>query len=399
MNFLFVTRCMAVMNKTQVGGGVRSTLLIEALSRLGHVDVISFVKEPIESTIQNCDVIYCGETPKRERTLGDRIRLNLRLFFTPWHPEAYFVVNKEQAKIVSRYYNARHYDFVACHFLYDAIQCGLDKYANKLIVDVDDNMVSLEKRFLSNHPRRPLISWAMAYRKTLTIGMMQRRLLQRVRLSFYSNPDDPPYEKSVFLQNIPILSSPCREVTDITPMRLLFVGNIDYLPNKKGILHFVESIFPIIKERIPSVELDVVGLCEDRDTRSKLCSVNGVNVRGFVDCLEEEYENCRAVIVPIYQGTGTSIKFIEAVMMNRPIVSTPTGARGFDSLFKAGQHYWLAENDHVFADQVVAVLLSIEKANIMAHNAYEIGITHFSRKSFMDVVKVAVESLPDNQSL
>lgn len=398
MEFLFVSRVMAVMNKTQVGGGVRSTLLIEALSRLGHVDVISFAKESIESTIPNCDVIFSRETPERERTLGDRIRLNLRLFFTPWHPGAYFIINREQAEIVSRYYNAKHYDFVVCHFLYDAILCGLDKYTNKLIVDVDDNMVSLEKRFLSNHPYRPLISWAKAYWKTLAIGIMQRRLLQRVRLSFYSNPSDLPYKESVFLQNIPILSSPCREVTDTTPMRLLFVGNIDYLPNKKGILHFVESVFPIIKERIPSVELDIVGLCEDQDTRSKLCSANGVNVCGFVDCLREEYDNCRAVIVPLYQGTGTSIKFIEAVMMNRPIVSTPTGARGFDSFFKAGQHYWLAENDQEFASQVVAALSSINKANNMAHGAYEMGKTHFSKSSFFDIVKEAIEALPENHS-
>lgn len=398
MNFLFVSRCMAVMNKTQVGGGVRSTLLIEALSRLGHVDVISFAKDPVESNIPNCDVIHCSEIPKRKRTLGDRIRLNLRLFFTPWHPEAYFIVNKEQAKIVSRYYNATHYDFVVCHFLYDAILCGLDKYANKLIVDVDDNMVSIEKRCLLNQPYRPLISWAKAYWKTLTVGLMQRRLLQRVRLSFYSNPDDPPYKKSVFLQNIPILSSPCSEVTDNTPMRLLFVGNIDFLPNKNGILHFVESVLPIIKERIPSVELDVVGLCEDPDTRSKLCSASGVNVRGFVDCLEEEYENCRAVIVPIYQGTGTSIKFIEAVMVNRPIVSTPVGARGFDSVFKAGQHYLLADNDQEFADRIVDLLSSLDKANSMAHDAYEVGKTHFSKSGFFDIVKEAVEALQNDQS-
>ena len=52
MNFLFVTRRMAVMNSIRVGGGVRSTLLIEALSKLGHVDVISFVKEPIESSFR-----------------------------------------------------------------------------------------------------------------------------------------------------------------------------------------------------------------------------------------------------------------------------------------------------------------------------------------------------------
>ena len=141
---------MAVMNNTQVGGGVRSTLLIEALSKLGHVDVISFVKEPIESSIPNCDVIFSKGVPDGELTLWDRMLLNLRLFFAPWHPEAYYPVNQEQAKIVSRYYNAKHYDFVVCHFIWDAIVSGLMRYTDRLIIDVDDNLVSVAKRNQAN---------------------------------------------------------------------------------------------------------------------------------------------------------------------------------------------------------------------------------------------------------
>ena len=222
---------------------------------------------------------------------------------------------------------------------------------------------------------------------------MQKWLLKRVKLSFYSNASEPPYKKSVYLHNVPLLSCPCSDVTESTPMRLLFVGNIDFLPNKKGIIHFVESIFPIIKERIPTVELNIVGLIKDQDTQSKLRSTNGVNVLGFVDCLQEEYQNCRAVIVPLYHGTGTSIKFIEGIMMNRPIISTQTGARGFNSIFKANQHYLLANSDQEFADHVVEVLSNLDKANLMARNAYEIGSVHFSKNSFFDVVRNSVENM------
>ena len=125
MEFLFVTRKFAVMNNTQVGGGVRSTLLIEALSKLGHVDVISFVKEPVESSIPNCDVIFSGETPERKITFGDRMLIYLKFLIAPWHPEAYYPIDQEQAKIISRYYNAKHYDFVVCHFIWEAVRCGL----------------------------------------------------------------------------------------------------------------------------------------------------------------------------------------------------------------------------------------------------------------------------------
>ena len=230
------------------------------------------------------------------------------------------------------------------------------------------------------------------------IGKMQQHVLKRVKLSFYSNDSEPPYAKSVFLHNVPILSRPCSDVSENTPMRIMFVGNIDFSPNKKGILHFVESIFPLIKDKIPMVELNIVGLCEDQCTKSKLCSVKDVNVLGFVDNLRDEYQNCRAIIVPLYQGAGTSVKFIEAVMMNRPIISTQMGARGFNIAFLANKHYLLANNDQEFADQTVSALTSLDKVNIMAHDAYEIGKSHFSKNVFFDVVKKSVDAISEHQT-
>lgn len=398
MNFLFVTRRMAVMNSIRVGGGVRSTLLIEALSRLGQVDVISFAKEPVESTIPNCDVIFSKGVPDGELTLWDRMLLNLRLFFAPWHPEAYYPVNQEQAKIVSRYYNAKHYDFVVCHFIWDAVKCRLTRYADRLIIDVDDNLVSVAKRNLANACNGRMLTRFKQSWQSRMIGKMQQHVLKRVKLSFYSNDSEPPYAKSVFLHNVPILSRPCSDVSENTPMRIMFVGNIDFSPNKKGILHFVESIFPLIKDKIPMVELNIVGLCEDQCTKSKLCSVKDVNVLGFVDNLRDEYQNCRAIIVPLYQGAGTSVKFIEAVMMNRPIISTQMGARGFNIAFLANKHYLLANNDQEFADQTVSALTSLDKVNIMAHDAYEIGKSHFSKNVFFDVVKKSVDAISEHQT-
>lgn len=384
------------MNKTQAGGGVRSTLLIKALSRIGHVDVISFAKEPVESSIPNCDVIFSGETPERELTIGDRALINLKLFFAPWRPEAYCPVDQEQVKIISRYYNAKHYDYVVCHFIWDAIVSGLMRYADRLIIDVDDDLVSSEKRNQTDASNRRMLTRFKLRWRTRMIGKMQQHLLKRVKLSFYSNDGEPPYAKSVFLHNVPLLSYPCGNMTEHTPMRLLFVGNIDFTPNKNGLSHFVESVFPIIKERMPAVELNIVGLCKDQNFKSRLCSIPGVHVVGFVEDLREEYENSCVVIIPIYHGSGTSIKFIEGIMMNRPVVSTPVGARGFDCVFQANRHYWLANSDQEFVDQVLNVLSDRTKASLMAREACEIAKVKFSQESFFEVVKTSLSRLFQN---
>ena len=380
------------MNNTQVGGGVRSTLLIEALSKLGHVDVVSFVKEPLESSIPNCDVIFSGGTPKGVSTLNNRIIHFLKITFTPWSFKGYFSINKEQENIISHYYNANNYDFVVCHFIWEAIPCGLMRYADRLIIDVDDNFISATKRDSANAISSPFSPFFTRIKMRM-LRRMQNHFLKRVKLSFYSNENDPPHKKSVFLHNVPLLTYPCLDITESTPMRILFVGNIDFFPNKEGLVHFVEYIYPIIKQRIPTVELNIVGMCKDQETKSKLSAISGVNVLGFVDFLREEYQNCRAVIVPLYHGSGTSIKFIEGIMMNRPVVSTQIGARGFNNFFHANQHYCLANSDQEFANHAVNLLSDLDNSVLMAKMAYEIGKTHFSKQSFYDVVTKSIETI------
>ena len=123
-----------------------------------------------------------------------------------------------------------------------------------------------------------------------------------------------------------------------------------------------------------------------------LNSVEGVKALGFVEDLAAEYEEARVVIIPIYQGSGTCVKFVEAMWMNRPIVSTSVGVRGLDRFAKDGEHYLLAKNDEEFANKTVALLLNTEKSIDMANKAKELAKNSFSQEKFMEIVKDTIES-------
>lgn len=392
MNFLFVSGRVAILNNVYGGAGVRSSAMIEALSKIGHVDVISFMKEQINSDIPNCDIIFSKEIGSDIQPFWNRVWFNMRLFVQPWNPYAYFYKNKEREAIVAHFFYQKRYDFVVCHYIDDTVSCGLMNFAEKLIIDVDDNLVTVTKRLLLNTSYKNFYSWMRIKWKTYMIGFMQRHLLENIKLSFYSNLLESPCKKSVFLHNVSQIKGGISDVADSTPMRILFVGIISYFPNRYGIIHFVENIFPLIRKKMPQVELNIVGLCDD-DVFSKLDSVEGVNVCGYVKDLKEEYLNSRVVVVPIYHGAGTCIKFIEGMMMNRPIVSTPIGARGYNMFFKANKHYMLAKTDQEFADCVLDLLVSKEKANKMAHQAYCIGETLFSKNRFLEIVKKSIDEI------
>ena len=101
--------------------------------------------------------------------------------------------------------------------------------------------------------------------------------------------------------------------------------------------------------------------------------MEGVIALGVGEDLAAEYEEAKVVVIPIYEGSGTCVKFVEAMWMNRPIVSTPVGARGLDRFAIDGEHYLLAKNDEEFANKTVALLFNTEKSIDMANKAKELA--------------------------
>ena len=59
MNILFVNCFFHLFDNLDCGAANRSTLFVKGLSKVGHVDVVSFTDQPLQSNIENCDVVFC----------------------------------------------------------------------------------------------------------------------------------------------------------------------------------------------------------------------------------------------------------------------------------------------------------------------------------------------------
>lgn len=94
------------------------------------------------------------------------------------------------------------------------------------------------------------------------------------------------------------------------------------------------------------------------------------------------------------QGTGTCIKFVEALMMNRPVVATPVGSRGFEETCQDGKHYMLAKSDEEFADKTIELLTSLSTSQIMAKAGCEVANKYYSQERFYEIVSESLKALP-----
>ncbi len=110
---------------------------------------------------------------------------------------------------------------------------------------------------------------------------------------------------------------------------LLFVGNLDYLPNLSGLASFVDHTWPHVYQQT-GTRLRVVGQVSRKAARR--LSRPGVEVLGYVKELRAEYERALALVNPIVFGTGTRSKVLEAWAAGLPVISTPEGVAGLEYL-------------------------------------------------------------------
>jgi glycosyltransferase involved in cell wall biosynthesis len=106
------------------------------------------------------------------------------------------------------------------------------------------------------------------------------------------------------------------------PAQLLFVGNLEYQPNRVGLGHFLESLWPVLARQ--HFRLTLVGKGTDRIRRT------GVVGKGLVDAEELEacYRAAGVVVAPILIGAGTPTKVLEGLAYGRPVVGWRVGMSG-----------------------------------------------------------------------
>jgi glycosyltransferase involved in cell wall biosynthesis len=133
---------------------------------------------------------------------------------------------------------------------------------------------------------------------------------------------------------------------------VMFFGINDYYPNTDGILFFLREVWPLLAASHPRARLKIVG---PRPTPEILAKRSErVEVVGAVDDVRPHLAAAAGVIVPLRLGGGTRFKILEALAMERPIVSTTLGAEGTDVVHE--RHLLLADEPAQFAAAVGRVL-------------------------------------------
>ena len=100
-----------------------------------------------------------------------------------------------------------------------------------------------------------------------------------------------------------------------------------WAPNNEGMIWFLENVMPMCSDT-SKYELYIIGKNPSARVKELSKSYKNVYLLGYVESLEEYYEKCDALVVPLFIGSGQRVKIIEAFSKAYPVISTAIGLEG-----------------------------------------------------------------------
>jgi glycosyltransferase involved in cell wall biosynthesis len=134
--------------------------------------------------------------------------------------------------------------------------------------------------------------------------------------------------------------------------------------NQLGVEYFGDRVFPLIRQRQPDLEIDVVG------SVTRNCQpYAGLNYRGFVPDLAPIYQAAGFSVCMTYAGAGQQVKIVEFMANALPVVVLASAAAG--SPVVDGENGFVVEDHTGFAQRVVQLNSDRELCREMGLRARE----------------------------
>ena len=109
---------------------------------------------------------------------------------------------------------------------------------------------------------------------------------------------------------------------------LLFVGNLAHRPNEDAVLFLIQSVYPLLKDLLPRVKLDIIG--DNPSPAITAYNSPDIRIHGYIPDIEPYLQSRRVFVAPLrFGGAGTKGKVGEAMAHGLPVVTTSIGAEGF----------------------------------------------------------------------
>lgn len=221
---------------------------------------------------------------------------------------------------------------------------------------------------------------ARRYRKA------ERKLYPKATIVHTVSHEDEEYIKS-FVPNVDIRHIPihfpkeCGEYKPGGVKKEPGPSLIMLRPYGKGLMWFLDEVYPRIMKRIPLLETKIIGNTLPTDALARIIADPRITYSDWEEDYYGEIVRHRAVVLTDTFGAGMANRALVSMALARPIVGTPKSFRGL--AVKNGIDCIVESDPLRFADAVVRVVNSEEMAREMGERAKESVFCQYAHSNVM----------------
>ena len=136
---------------------------------------------------------------------------------------------------------------------------------------------------------------------------------------------------STSLAYFPLLAKELKETPSYEERQsFLSIGNFIHAPNLDSVKYLKKEIWPLIREQLPEVEIELYGAYPNEKVMNLNDSTNGFHIRGRADDAFEVIQKAKVMLAPLRFGAGQKGKLLDAMICQTPSVTTSIGAESMN---------------------------------------------------------------------
>jgi len=384
---------------TTNGHRMRCCTLLSALAAEGHeVTLICFadskeLRSPAPQLTDLCTQVYFVPAPP-DQTAAVEYWNRLRSFLSAKPFGAQRLCSSQMSDTVQRTLDGGRFDAIICDDVY--MLANIPPQINiPILLNKHDITHEIMGRFL-DYERNPL--------KRL-YGRSEYTKVRKLEIDACTNSDAVlacserdgqeirklcPAARIYILPNVVDVRSyqPAYEDDGRT---VLYVGAMDWFPNRDAVDYFAEEILPRLRRKVPQLHFTVAGRNPSQKMHERYRDFPDVTFTGSVAEMRPIIANAAVCVVPLRIGSGTRLKILEAAAMGKAIVSTRLGAEGLE--FVPGEEIVLADEPEEFAAAVADLLADQSRRVALGRAARRRVEGHYDLSTLGTAVRAAFEEL------
>lgn len=315
--------------------------------------------------------------------------------------EYFFGLSYPLSKDLEKILSENEYDYVFIRYFNTAYRLGAFKLSN-LILDCDDCILELMCQ-QDNTENQGLLKTLLSKISNRSKERNYVNNLRRVNGVIFSKVSSKmQWENNFYLapnkiKLVPIASEDRKNKNFVT---ILFVGVLNYAPNYEGLFHFVSKIFPGVVAACSNVRLKIVGSGLPPEYYKAWSKNPNIEICGYVPDINSVYADVDIAIAPIYKGSGTHIKVMEALVRSIAMVISPLAHRGYEHSLLDSDSLFVADSVELFTQRVIELSQNSGLRKAMGSKGRKAIISHHAiENSRSDIEKLFGQLEKNKQTL